>query len=83
MDETLTPEQWFELKCRIKKQYPELTDADLQYHEAVEQDMLSMVACRLQKIKEIMHGIHERQSRNSPLRKFWKYSRKSHTLQNV
>lgn len=43
MDDTLTPEHWLELKGRIRQQYPQLTDADLQYHEAIEKDLLTMV----------------------------------------
>ena len=57
MDEILTPEQWYELQSRIRQQYPELTDQDLQYHEALERDMMDMVACSIAKIKETKHGI--------------------------
>jgi len=75
MDEILTPEQWYELKGRIKKLYPELTEADLQYHEAVEQDMLTMVAYS-QKTKEIMLGILAKQYRLSPLKNYWRSRRR-------
>ena len=81
MDEILTPEQWYELQGRIKKLYPELTDDDLQYHEAVEQDMLTMVAYSLRKTKEIMQEMLERHNRISPLKNYWRYSRKRHALQ--
>lgn len=60
MDETLTLEQWNELRGRIRKQHPELTNADLQYHEAVEQDMLAMVAYCLRKTKNMVFGIFEK-----------------------
>lgn len=78
MDEALTPEQWNELQGRIRKLYPELTDADLQYHEAVEKDMLLMVAYELQKIKENMHSKPGEYNRISPLKHYWRYKRKSH-----
>lgn len=77
MDEILTPEQWFELKGRIKKLYPELTEADLQYHEAVEQDMLAMVAYSLRKTKEIMLGILAKQYHLSPVKNHWRSRRRS------
>ena len=49
MEEILTPEQW-ELICNsLRKQIPELTDNDLQYHEAVEDDMICMVKYHLEK----------------------------------
>ncbi|MFA5973395.1 MAG: hypothetical protein WC780_13680 [Lentimicrobiaceae bacterium] len=83
MDEILTPEQWYELKGRIKKLYPELTETDLQYHEAVEQDMLTMVAYSLRKTKEIMLGILANQYHLSPLKNYWRYSRKSHIRQKT
>jgi hypothetical protein len=83
MDEILTPEQWYELQGRIRQQYPELTDADLQYHEAVEEDMLTMVAYSLRKTKEIMKGILSRHFRLSPLKNYWRYSRNSHMRQRV
>jgi len=83
MDEILTPEQWYELQARIRRQYPELTDADLQYHEAVEEDMLLMVACSLRKTKEIIQGILARHFRLSPVKNHWRYSRNSHMRQRV
>lgn len=83
MDEILTPEQWYELTGRIKKLYPELTDDDLQYHEAVEQDMLTMVAYSLRKTKEIMIGILERKYHLSPLKNYWRYSRRRRIMQRA
>jgi hypothetical protein len=83
MDEILTPEQWYELKGRIKKLYPELTEADLQYNEAIEQDMLTMVAYSLRKTKEIMQGILASQYHLSPLKNYWRYSRRRRILQNA
>ena len=75
MDEILTPEQWNELQGRIRKLYPELTDADLQYHEAVEQDLLTMVAYNLRKTKEIMFGILKRNYQVTPEKNYWHYAR--------
>lgn len=83
MDEILTPEQWYELKGRIKKQYPELQEADLEYHEAVEQDLLTMVAYSLRKTKEIMLGILAKQYHLSPMKNYWRYSRRSRITQSV
>jgi hypothetical protein len=57
MDEILTPEQWNELQSELKQKYPELTDADLQYHESREQDMLRMVEYRLHKNKQMKKRI--------------------------
>ena len=59
MDEILTPEQWYELQSRIRQQYPELTDKDLQYHEALEQDMMEMVACSIAKTNEAKYEIEK------------------------
>jgi hypothetical protein len=75
MDEILTPDQWNELRGRIRKLYPELTDTDLQYHEAVEQDLLTMVAYSLRKTKELMFGIPERNYRVTSVKKYWHYYR--------
>jgi len=83
MDEILTPEQWYELQGRIKKLYPELTDAELQYHEAVEQDMLTMVAYSVQKTKEIMQGLVESHNRISPLKNYLRSGRKRRILQKI
>lgn len=52
MDEIITPEQWNDLKLRLLLKHPELNEADLQYHEAREKDMLRMVEYRLQKKKK-------------------------------
>jgi hypothetical protein len=49
MDEIITPEQWNHLKKKLKLKFPQLTDADLQYHETGEQDLLKMVEFALLK----------------------------------
>lgn len=48
MGEILTPGQWNELRKQLKQKYPVLTDADMPYYEAVEEDMLYMIKCRLE-----------------------------------
>ena len=83
MDEILTLEQWYELKGRISQQYPELTDADLQYHESTEKDILAMVKCSLNKTKEIMQVMMGRPNRLSPLKNYWRYSRRHRNLQEA
>ena len=80
MDEILTPEQWNELQGRIRKQHPELAEADLQYHEAVEQDMLAMVAFILRNSKAKVQEMIERNNRISPLKNYFRYSRKKRIL---
>jgi hypothetical protein len=83
MNEILTPEQWSDLQGRIRKLHPELTDADLQYHEAAEQDMLAMVVCSLQKSKETMQGKPVRHNRIPDSKEYWRYNRKSHMKQQM
>jgi hypothetical protein len=43
MDDFLTNDQWTELLSRIFLKYPELAEADLQYCEAGESDLLQMI----------------------------------------
>ncbi|MCF8368939.1 MAG: hypothetical protein K9G76_07835 [Bacteroidales bacterium] len=52
MGEILTPGQWNELRFRLKLKHPELTDDDLPYYEAEEQDMLCMIEYKLQFYRE-------------------------------
>jgi hypothetical protein len=75
MDEVLTPQQWQEMQGRIRHQYPELTDTDLQYHEAVEKDMLLMVEYCLRKTHDIIKRIHLARDRSFPLKYYWRYKR--------
>lgn len=77
MDEILTLEQWYELENRIRQQYPELTDDDLQYHEAVEQDMIKMVEYSLQRANEGMQGFIDRHFRILNLKFNWRRGRNS------
>jgi uncharacterized protein YjbJ (UPF0337 family) len=48
---------WDELKTKLKINYPQLTDEDLQHPEGKEEDMLRMVEYKLQKTKEEMRAI--------------------------
>lgn len=57
MNELKTSEHWLELQTKLKIQYPELTDADLEYQELLGQDMLRMVEYKLGKTKEEMQNI--------------------------
>ncbi len=75
MNEILTPEQWYELQSRIRNLHPELTDNDLQYHEALEQDLLAMVEFSILKLKEIKQGIIEKRNRLFPLKYYLRQKR--------
>jgi hypothetical protein len=77
MDEILTLEQWNELESRIRQLYPELTDDDLQYHEAVELDMIKMVEYSLRKANEGMQGFIDRHFGVSNLKFNWRRGRNS------
>ncbi len=57
MDEILTPDQWTDLQIILKQKFPQLTDADLQYHEAFEKDLLKMVEYQLRKLRIKTHAI--------------------------
>ena len=64
MDEILTPDQWTDLQIILKQKFPQLTDADLQYHEAFETDLLKMVEYELRKPRIKTHAtIAERHHR--------------------
>jgi len=83
MDEILSPEQWYELQGRIRQQYPELTDADLQYHEAAEQDIMTMIEFSLQKAKAILEGVLDGQYRITRLKHYWRNGRINRIRQRV
>ena len=83
MDEVITPQQWQELQDRIRQQYPELTDNDLQYHEAVEQDLLTMVEYCLSKTHGILLRIRLAPDRVFPLKYYWRYNRHNRIRQAV
>lgn len=83
MDEILTPEQWYELKSRITQQYPELTDDELQYHEATEQDLMAMIQYSLRKTKKKIQGIIAGQYRLSPLNNYLRYEKSRRIRQKI
>ena len=57
MELVLNQGNWEELKIKLKREYPQLTDADLQHQEGMEDGMLRMVEYKLQKTKEEMKEI--------------------------
>jgi len=83
MEEILTPEQWYEMQSRIRLKYPAISEADLQYHEAVEQDMLSMVEYSIQKAKALMQGVFDGHNHFNRLKHFWRYNRHNRIRQRV
>jgi len=83
MDEIITPEQWYELKGRIRNLHPELTDNDLQYHEALEQDMLAMVEFIILMVKDVEKEIIEKRNRLLPLRFHLRYRRQNRFVHEV
>ena len=52
MGDVLTPQQWNEICIQLKRKHPNLTNDDLPYYEAEEQDMLCMIKFKLQEYKE-------------------------------
>jgi hypothetical protein len=57
MDVVLNQGNWEELRSKLRKEYPQLTETDLQYQVGMEESMLRMVEYKLQKTKEEMQGI--------------------------
>jgi hypothetical protein len=57
MDVVLNQKNWSELKSKLRNEYPQLTDADLQHEEGMEENMLRMVEYKLKKTKEEMREI--------------------------
>ncbi len=59
MNEILTLKQWNVLRIQLKQKHPELTDADLPYYEAEEEDMMCMIEYELQLLhKKMQHTNH-------------------------
>lgn len=52
MGEILTPGQWDVLRIQLKSKHSELTDEDLPYYEAEEEDMLLMIKYRIENYRE-------------------------------
>jgi len=59
MNELKTSDHWLELQTKLKLQYPELTESDLEYQETLGEDMLRMVEYKLGMTKEEMRKIIE------------------------
>jgi hypothetical protein len=57
MDIYINKGHWDQLKNRLKREYPQLTDTDLQHEEGLEDSMLRMVEYKLKKTKEEMREI--------------------------
>ncbi len=57
MNLNLNPEYWNELKMKLRKKYPQLTDVDFQHKEGKEESMLRMIEYKLRKSKEQMKEI--------------------------
>ena len=57
MDEQADFQYLDELQSKLKEKYPQLTDADIQYPESGEQEMLRMVEYKLRKTKQEMKDI--------------------------
>ena len=57
MDVVLNQGNWELLKNKLRKEYPQLTETDLQHKEGNEESMLRMVEYKLKKTKEEMREI--------------------------
>lgn len=57
MEIVSTHGSWEELKKRLRLEYPQLTEQDLQHNAGEEEEMLRMVEYKLQKTREEMSVI--------------------------
>lgn len=57
MELILSRGNWEELKDKLRKNYPQLTETDLQNEEGFEESMLRMIEYKLQKTKQEMQEI--------------------------
>ncbi len=57
MEISMNQGNWDLLKSKLKREYPQLTDNDLQHDEGMEESMLRMVEYKLKKTKEEMRKI--------------------------
>jgi hypothetical protein len=57
MELVLNTGNWNELKKKLRQEYPQLTESDMDHPEGKEEDMLRMVEYKLQKTKEEMREI--------------------------
>jgi uncharacterized protein YjbJ (UPF0337 family) len=57
MELVLNKGNWEELKTKLRKNYPQLTDTDMVHEEGMEESMLRMIEYKLGKTKEEMKEI--------------------------
>lgn len=57
MDLVSINENWEKLVNKLRKEYPQLTEADLQHQEGSEESMLRMIEYKLGKTKQEMREI--------------------------
>jgi len=57
MELIIIPRNWDALKNELRNKYPQLTEADLQCEEGLEEGMLRMVEYKLRKTKKEMQKI--------------------------
>ncbi len=57
MKQKFTQEYLLELKKKLMRKYPQLTEADLQHKEGMEEKMLRMVEYKLGKTKQEMEKL--------------------------
>ncbi len=60
MDSKLNQSNLNELKSKLRKKFPQLTETDLQNKEGAEESMLRMVEYKLRKTKQQMQEIIEK-----------------------
>ena len=60
MNLNFSPEKMRELKIRLKKNYPHLTETDLQHKEGMEESMFRMIEYKLRISKKRMNEIINR-----------------------
>jgi hypothetical protein len=53
----LSQESWEDLKSKLRKKYPQLTESDLQHTKGMEENMLRMIEYKLRKTKKEMNLI--------------------------
>ena len=51
------PGYWIELKSKLRKKYPQLSEIDFQHREGDEESMLRLIEYKLRKSKEQMKEI--------------------------
>ncbi len=56
---------WNKIKMDLKKEYPQLTEADLFWRDGSEEDMLSILSIKLMKTKKELEAILEKYASES------------------